>query len=115
MPPLIDEYLRREFGGDFETESTIVTVGTGITDVRDGDGERPILGFINVSANTIRLHPLRGVTSTRGIILNASGGSVSVTLRDDFQLPFMPWQAIASGAGSDLFVFWCRRHSVFKP
>lgn len=110
MKTLLDEYLYEKFGGEFESDSTVVAVGTTAIVVRDGDGERSVLGFVNLSANTIRVHPIRGATSSRGIILNASGGLVSVNLIEDFMLPSLPWDAVASGAGSDLLVFWCRRY-----
>lgn len=103
------DFLAKEFGGEVEYADETKTVGTTAAEVAGGDGERPALLFINLSANTIYVAPTPSVSTTRGIYLGANGGSVSMVVRDDLILPALQWHAVASAAGSSLYVIRVRR------
>lgn len=107
---LIEEYLLKTFGGHFEVENVSVSVGTGLTEAAQGAGDRSVLIFINTSANTIYLLPDYAVSTTRGIVLNASGGFLSMNMAQDFVMPTLPWYAVASVAASTLTRISCRRY-----
>lgn len=97
-------FVGREFGGDYEVNESNPTVGTSASVVAANNPGRAALAIINTSANTLYLRS-RGVpTSTNGIILNAGGGSLILNMTQDLLLPSYEWQALASAAGSTVYV-----------
>lgn len=115
MKSLVQEYLGNLFGGEFQELTDDLTIGTTASEAAGGDAERAQLGFVNLSANTIWLRPIRGATTTSGIQINANGGIVTMNIVEDGLLPTLPWSAIASGAGSALFRFGARRFRYVAP
>ena len=93
------------YGVTTRTENSIVTasIGTGISQILKQDPTRLAVTLVNLSSNVIFVAPLEAVSATNGIRLDANGGSLSLTLRDDYTLCIAEWNAIASGAGSNLF------------
>lgn len=59
---------------------------------------------INLSANTVVVAPFPGVTTTRGIQVAASGGSLILSALEDFDLPAREWHVVASVDNSSIYV-----------
>lgn len=79
-------------------------IGTSTAVLARNDPGRAALVIVNLSANTITVRPVNPATTTQGIVLAASGGSVSMNWQDDLILPALVWNGISSGANSDVFV-----------
>jgi len=64
------------------------------------------LGFIvfNLSANVVYLSLTNEVSSTRGVRLNANGGSIGMVWDEDFQMTAWAWWGVASGAASAIYI-----------
>jgi hypothetical protein len=70
------------------------------------------LTFINTGANDIFLKLRQDLAATNGIRLAANGGSVSLTMRDDFTLPTREWFAASPAGASSLYIL---RLSAYLP
>lgn len=103
------EYFRRLIGGDVEPVESLPTIGTTSVVVKSGDPECVQLTIVNLSANTVYLRPNRTASATAGILLASNGGSVSMVAAEDGTLPAQEWQAVATAAGSPLYVTGLRR------
>ena len=82
----------------------ISSVGTASVVAARNDPGRVALVIVNLSANTITVRPVNPATTTQGIRLGANGGAVAQNWQDDLILPALVWNAIASGANSDIFI-----------
>lgn len=106
-------FIEGEFGGPTEEQSVEKSVGTS-TAVRvvENDPERLALVLINLGSNTIYVMFDDLVSTTRGLILQPSGGFMSVNVRSDQTLPTREWYALASGGTSDIFAIETRRYAL---
>jgi hypothetical protein len=102
-------FARRQLGGDVGETEAVESIGTTASKVLDNDPERVTALLVNMSANTIYLAFDEAVSSTRGIILAANGGTLITSVRDDFMLPTHSFWAVASAAASNLYVLTSRR------
>lgn len=105
-------YIAKEFGGSFVESDGDISVGVGATKIVDNDPDAVALVIINLSANTVYVRPANDPSATAGIQLNASGGSMSVNVRDDLTLPTRAWWGLATGAGSDVYFVRVRRFGL---
>ena len=64
------------------------------------------LGFVivNLSANIVYIGLENSVSSTKGIRLDANGGSSGCIWDEDFDMTAWAWWAVASGAASAIYV-----------
>ena len=106
------QYIAKEYGGAFEEDDGDVSVGTSPTKIVDSDPDSLALVIINLSANTVYLRPANNPSSSDGIQINASGGSMSINVRNDLTLPTREWWGVASAAGSDVYYIRVRRFST---
>ena len=106
-------YLRDIFGGDFTEKDSEPVVGTTMVELVKNDPERIALTIINLGAANVLIAPDNKVSTTRGILLTASGGAVSMDVRSDATLPSRAWYAISASAGNDVYVLEIRRYAVF--
>ena len=74
--------------------------GTTATQLVTADPLRVALVVVNISSNVIYLLPRRGVSATRGVRLSPAGGSITLTIHQDFALVPSEWFVLASGANS---------------
>ena len=65
---------------------------------------RTNLTIVNLSSATVYLSPMSAASSSSGILLTASGGSLAMNYNDDLVLPTLEWHAIASASSSNVFV-----------
>lgn len=103
-------YLRDIFGGDFSEEDLNVSVLDTPTKLVNNDPERISLTIINLGTADVYIKPRNDVSATSGILLTASGGSVSMDVRSDATLPSREWWAISGTTGQELFVLSMRRY-----
>lgn len=82
----------------------VASVGTTAVEILRNNPDR--LGFvaINLSINEVYIAPVRDVSATRGIRLNANGGLLTMFYGEDFELVGYAFFALASGVGSTIFV-----------
>ena len=106
------EYIEKVFGGRFEENDSTISVGTSATKVVDNDPDALALTIVNIGANSVYLAPTNNPTSSKGIILDASGGSVSMVVRDDLLLPALEWYGIAPSGASNVYVIRLRRYRL---
>lgn len=105
------EFVARKYGGDVEDLEAVETVGVAASQVLRNDPERVFALLVNLSVNTIFIGYGEDVSSSRGILLASNGGSYQVDVEEDFTLPIRSHFAVATGAGSTLFVLSVRRFS----
>ena len=80
------------------------SVGTADVQLVENNPGRTNLTIVNLSTNTVYLSPMSAASSSSGILLTASGGSLAMNYNDDLVLPTLEWHAIASGSSSNVFV-----------
>jgi hypothetical protein len=80
------------------------SVGTADVQLVENNPGRTNLTIVNLSSNTVYLSPMSAASSSSGILLTASGGSLAMNYNDDLVLPTLEWHAIASGSSSNVFV-----------
>jgi len=108
---VVADWLLRTYGGLFTHSEANPSIGITSTLLVNNDPERVHLTIINLSVNTVVVAPFQGVTLTNGIVLAPSGGSITMNVREDLQLPSLNWYAIAGAPASNLFVLASRRYS----
>lgn len=98
-------FTEQELGGPCtEIESLIVVPTTPGIVLAGGNGDRVGLIIMNLGGNDIFLS-LQGVaSSSNGMRITNTGGSVSLTVRDDFTLTSRQWSACTSGSTSLVYV-----------
>ena len=88
-----------------ETEPALIAVvGTTSEVLLRPNTQRYAFTFVNLSANNIFLRPKNAAAATAGIRVDPNGGAITVLMEDDFTLPGVEWQAIASGGGSAFYL-----------
>lgn len=107
----LEAYLREQFGGRFTVESSTVSIATTLTKAIDNDFERMGLTFINIGANDIHLTPSRDASSSKGVLLGANGGFLSLVAKDDLILVGWSWFAVATTSATDLLIFSVKRYA----
>ena len=103
------EFSNLRFDGVLAHSNEVVSVGTGQQQIMGNDPERVSVLLINLSANTIFIGFNEGVGSSDGILLGANGGSVAYDVTNDYILPTLQVNAVATGAASSLYVLTQRR------
>jgi len=81
-----------------------VSVGTSDVQLVENNPGRTNLTIVNLSGNSIYLSPQNAATTSSGILLTASGGSLAMNYNDDLILPTLEWHALASGSSSNVFI-----------
>jgi hypothetical protein len=105
-PRSVKEQLEKRLGVQIAERQNPLVASVGITDVTiaRNDPGRVGLTIINLSANNVYVRPVSAATTTAGILLSANGGSLTVSMDEDYMLPTYEWHAIASAAASAIFV-----------
>jgi len=107
MPLTVQELIENHYGtnmyGSRDPEG-VTTLGTTAQRILKQNPNRFGFTVINLSSNTIYINTDSTVSSTNGIRIASTGGSVFFEWRLDGELPSREWFAIASGASSNLWV-----------
>jgi hypothetical protein len=108
MPALktLKELLEAKLGVRTYTRINRATsaVGVAVGRVLLNSPNRVSAVLVNLSANTIYVSPDGSPSATHGIRLGPSGGSLILKWDEDFSLCGYEWNALASGAASDIFI-----------
>lgn len=97
-------WTENQFGGPTRENETNPNIQTTATIVVKNNPDRVGLIIVNLGANDVYIALNNGVSSTNGIKLPASGGNVTMTVRDDFTLPAREWDGIGNGGASLVYV-----------
>jgi hypothetical protein len=105
-PRSVREQIAKRLGVEIAERQNPLVASVGVADVTiaRNDPGRVSLTIINLSANTIYVRPVNPATIAAGILLSANGGSLTVSMDEDFMLPTYEWHAIATAALSAIFV-----------
>jgi len=106
------QYASLLLGGPISEQDSNPSIGTSAGIVVDGNGDRVGLVIVNLSTNILYISLDSGVSSTNGIELAPSGGSVSMDVTRDFTLPSRRWYGLAGGASSSVYVLEVFRVSL---
>lgn len=109
--PVLEAYLREQYGGRFLVQPQTVTIDTTLTQAIGNDFERMGLTIINTGANDVHLTPDKSATTSIGVLLGANGGFLSLTAKDDLILVGWSWYAIATTAASQLLLMPIKRYT----
>jgi len=85
------------------TNRLVSNLGTSVTKVIPNDPDRLAWLIVNLSANTVYLGLSRDVSSSKSILLQASGGSAGMVLDEDFNTVTYEVWGVASGASSAIY------------
>ena len=102
----LDQLLTNEYGVNthLSPDTKVVAVGVTVTALCGNSPNRVGLTFINLSGANIYVMTDNLVSASRGILLTANGGTLSLDWRTDFALVGYDWYALATGAASNLQV-----------
>lgn len=109
------EFTQEELGGPCTENESFPVCQTTSTSLVNGNGDRVGLIIINLGANTVNVSVSSSVTANTGITLPPAGGSISMTVRDDFTLPSRNWWGIATGGTSQVYVLEIARYRKVLP
>ncbi len=112
FPGAAQEAAQRELGGPTSEEETVVTTGATVVQLVGNDPDAVALVAINLGANTVLLGLNQLVSASRGVRLDAGGGAMTLTLRDDFTLPAREWFAISPAGASTVYVLRLKRYRL---
>lgn len=106
-------YVEAEFGGPVtESEAAFSLTASTPTRILENNPERLSATIINLGASDVYVWISDLVSSTYGIYLAQSGGSVNVSVRDDQMLPTREWWAYSEATGGDVFVISTYRYAL---
>lgn len=69
-----------------------------------GNPDRVGLVMVNLGTNDVFVSLNSGVSTSNGIRIAASGGNITMDVRDDFTIPSRTWYAIANGGTSAMYI-----------
>lgn len=101
----------RQFGGALNEDERNPVVGTDVEELLGGDPERVLVFILNLSAGTVHVGFRNTVSPLNGIILAASGGSISFNAIEDGTLPTRQVFVTAQFAVSQMYVLTLRRET----
>lgn len=96
-------FTEQQLGGPTRENESNPTAGVTQTSAVGNNGDRVGLIIVNQGANDVFI-ALAAPSATNGIRLSASGGNVSMNVRDDFTLPARQWFMIAPTGSSAVYV-----------
>jgi hypothetical protein len=102
----LSKLITEEFGVKTRVNENPVTnsVGTSFVEILRNNPDRLAFIVVNLSANEVYLGLERDVSASKGIRLNANGGILSMTFKEDLATVGRAIFALASGAGSTIYV-----------
>jgi hypothetical protein len=98
------EWTERELGGPVNEVESLVTATSPKAEILGGNADRVAVVFVNTGSNDAIIS-LGGLSSiSGGIRLAAQGGTMILTLRDDFTLPTRAFSGFASAGPSNIYI-----------
>lgn len=111
MGTAAQDYLAAAYGGQFSEVIKDVTADVGVAVLRDLDPEAISMDVSNLSANPVYIGVDNKVSATRGFLVAANGGLLSVNVREDGLLPTRRWWCIAPAGASAVLVTTVHRYT----
>ena len=108
-------YAETEIYGPVTQADGSVDVGTSATRIVGSNPDRVFLLLVNNSTSDLYVRPGSNPTTTLGIFLAASGGSVEVDVRDDGVLPASEWWGISASGTGTLYYAEMKRYAESSP
>lgn len=108
----VAEFVAKRFGGIFSERTSTTSVGVAVGSLVGNDPERIVLVVFNLSVNTVHLGFDADVSSSNGILIAASGGSMTMNVLDDATLVGREIFAVAAGAASNVYALELRRDTI---
>jgi len=87
-----------------QINKTVSQVGSSAVQIMSANPNRVSFLVVNLSTNNLFISPQNDVSSTKGIYIAPSGGSITIQWDRDFELVSQPFFAIAAGAASDVYI-----------
>lgn len=105
IPGAVGKYVQEALGGPCEARPTVTTAALLETVLINND-DRVAFIVVNLTTSDIYLAPRRYPGADRGLLLQANGGLVAFSVRDDFVMPALQWHInnIAYPAGDVLVI-----------
>lgn len=97
-------FTEQMLGGPTREIPSNPTIGVAVGSIVSANPDRVGLVIVNGGAADVFVWLDNTVSLTKGIRLTANGGSVTMTVRDDFTFPAQQWNGISSGAGNAMSV-----------
>ncbi len=100
------DLVRRELGAEtfVDVNRVVSSIGVAAVQIMRQQPNRLAFVVVNLSPNDIHIGPFRDVSSSKGILLPPSGGSVVSIYTEDFDLVGYEWFGIAAAAASAILV-----------
>lgn len=92
--------VKAAFGVSTTPKVSTATIGASVGLLVKGNPNRVGLTFTNNGAATVYILPFNDVSTTKGIAIGASGGSIGLNWDTDFELISRPWYAVSGAAGN---------------
>lgn len=101
--------------GPTRISSTTLNVQNTATQIVNQSPDRVNLVITNNGAFNIAVTPFANGSPTTGIILGASGGNVTMNIRDDFELVSQVWFGISAGGATTTTAFETIADIILPP
>jgi|SRR6266849_2381440 len=105
-------FAQQTLGGPLVENDSNPTIGATIGSIAQGNGDRVALIIVNLGIQDLFVSIDANVSSTNGIKVSASGGSVTMEVLEDYTLPSRQWWGIAPGGNTNVFVLELVRFSL---
>lgn len=101
----VQEVLQDKFGVAVRVNSAlpITQANIAVQELFRNDPTRLAFVIVNLSVNVIFAAPRANVSSTNGLRIAASGGSLVVSIEEDFTLQTLPWFITSDVDASAIF------------
>lgn len=97
------EFVEGEYGGPVDEQSATLVIGPSVSRIVDNNPEAVSFTLLNLGSNNLFVALDDSVSASHGILLVANGGSMSLNVRNDQELPARAWFAIAPKGNTDVF------------
>lgn len=100
------EVLQTIYGisGTFKENPLTSDVNIAVTRIMPNNPNRLAFVLMNLSGNDIYISPKENVSSTNGIYISPSGGSIVMQWDKDLILPTLSWYATAGADSSSIYI-----------
>lgn len=102
----IQNLIEKEYGikADYSISPLASTVLTTITQFLKADPKRIMYVLINLGSTALYVSPGNTPSTTNGIYLAPSGGTLVTSFRDDLILPSLAWYGISVTSSNSIYL-----------
>lgn len=105
---VLRQYLENKYGAAFDYTIDTVSVGTSGASLIGADPQRVALILCNFGPYDIYYAQSMADALTAGIYVSSYGGTMTLTIDDDFIMPQLPWFGSTTGGDTDVYVISVR-------